>query len=100
LLSFLGEPARFLLPVQPVADLLHSRAVTLPADLRDPRLAFHSWDQVTLAEAQLLLGDWPTAQQTYQDAFTRHADRQGDIDVSRKQMSEILKCLGLPDAMT
>jgi tetratricopeptide (TPR) repeat protein len=81
---------------QEVADLLQGRAVSLPADLRAPRLAFNYWDQVTLAEAQLLLGDWPTAQQTYQDAFNRHADRRGDIEVTRKQRDEIIKALGLP----
>lgn len=79
-----------------VAELLGRRATTLPNDLRDPSLDFDYWDQVTLAEAQLLLGD-PAFRHTYEDAFSRHGGRRdGDIAVSRRQRDEILKSLGLP----
>jgi tetratricopeptide (TPR) repeat protein len=78
-----------------VAEVLTRRAAALSGDLSDPQHAFHYWDQVTLAEAQLLLGDWPAAQQTYDDAFARHAERRGDIEVSRRQRDEILKSMGL-----
>jgi len=81
-----------------VADVLIRRAAALSGDLSDPQHAFHYWDQVTLAEAQLLLGDWATARQTYDEAFARHPERRGDIEVSRRQRDEILKTLGLPSS--
>jgi tetratricopeptide (TPR) repeat protein len=78
-----------------VEQVLHRRAATLPRELEDdPRLAFHYWDQVTLAEAQLLQGQWETARQLYRDAFTRHPGRSGDIAVSREQRDVILDFMG------
>jgi len=77
-----------------VEALLRRRWATLPADLAGPHLAFSYWDQVTLAEALLLLGDWSGARETYHAAFANHAARLGDVEVSRKQLGELLKVLG------
>ncbi|HJT75800.1 MAG TPA: tetratricopeptide repeat-containing protein [Gemmataceae bacterium] len=77
-----------------VVEQLHRRAASLPADLRDVRQPFSYWDQVTLAEAQLLLGDWSAARQAYREAFARHATRLGDIKVTRDQLAEHLEALG------
>ncbi|HWC89390.1 MAG TPA: tetratricopeptide repeat-containing protein, partial [Pirellulales bacterium] len=82
-----------------VAQLLSKRAASLPSELRDSSLLFNYWDLVTLAEAQLLTGNWPLAQRTYQDAFTRFAERKDDIKTTREQRDEILKALGLPPAV-
>jgi tetratricopeptide (TPR) repeat protein len=76
-----------------VETLLRRRWATLPADLTGKDLAFSYWDQVTLAEALLLLGDWSAAWQTYHEAFTVHAARLGDVEVSRGQLGELLKAL-------
>jgi hypothetical protein len=81
-----------------VEELLRRRAASLPRDLSDPRLDFQFWDQLTLAEAQLVQGDWPAAEKLYREVFGRHSERSGDIAVSRQQMREILKALGLPGA--
>jgi tetratricopeptide (TPR) repeat protein len=79
-----------------VEELLRRRAAGLPRDLSDPRLAFQFWDQLTLAEALLVQGDWPAAEKLYREVFAQHSERSGDIAVSRQQMGEILKALGLP----
>lgn len=73
-----------------VEKLIRNRAADLPADLHDPHLALHFWDQVTLAEAQLLQGDLAGARETYRAAFAGHPERLGDIEVCRKQIDEIL----------
>jgi tetratricopeptide (TPR) repeat protein len=82
-----------------VAELLRRRAASLPQDLRDPRLPFNYWDQVTLAEAQLLLGDWAAARRTYREAFARHATRLGDIRVTSNQLGEHLNALSRGDTV-
>jgi hypothetical protein len=74
-----------------VEDLLRRRAAGLPPDL-----SFNFWDHVTLAEAQLLLGDVRAAQQTYQGAFARHPEQGHNIEVARRQRDEVLRTLGLP----
>jgi tetratricopeptide (TPR) repeat protein len=83
-----------------VEELLRDRAAALArAALArqpdDPDLLFNYWDQVTLAEAQLLLGQFAAARHTYQQAFARHPEQQANIDVSRQQMGEILRALSL-----
>jgi tetratricopeptide (TPR) repeat protein len=81
-----------------VAEVLHRRAAALPKDLNDPRGSIGFWDQVTLAEAQLILGDATAARETYRTALTLNADRRGDIEVSRRQLGELLKVLAVaPD---
>jgi hypothetical protein len=76
--------------------VLRRRADTLLRDMDDPRLAFHFWDQVTLAEAQLLQGDSEVARLSYRNAFARHPGRAGDILVSREQREVTLDVMGLP----
>jgi tetratricopeptide (TPR) repeat protein len=58
-------------------------------------LALNYWDQVALAEAQLLLGQWSQARRTYRDAFRLHADQTENIAVSRRQAIEGLEALGI-----
>lgn len=61
----------------------------------DRYLTLNYWDQVTLAEAELLLGDDEAARRTYHDAFARYADQEGNIEVSCKQARVIRPTLGL-----
>jgi tetratricopeptide (TPR) repeat protein len=52
------------------------------------------WDRVTLAEAQLLLGQRTTAAKTYRDAFRSGAEERSGVEVSRAQAAEILRVQG------
>lgn len=62
----------------------------------DPDLALNYWDQATLAESQLLLGQFERSRQTYLRAFQQHARQLANIAVSKSQAFEILQSLGPP----
>ncbi len=53
------------------------------------------WDQATLAEACLLLGDLERSRTLYAEAFARFKEKVADIEVTRKQGRRILDKLGL-----
>jgi len=93
---FLGDRDQARRLAAGVETLIRHRADTLPAELSRSWLYGGYWPWVTLAEAQLLQGQWDAARQTYGDAFRRHADRAGDIKVTRAQRDEILRALHLP----
>lgn len=75
-----------------VRDLLRRRADAVHAR---HGLVFDYWDQVSLAEAELLVGNVDQAREIYQDAFRRHASQRGDLQVSSDQLAAILPWLGL-----
>ena len=75
-----------------VRDLLRRRANAIHAKAG---LIFDYWDQVSLAEAELLAGNLAEARALYRDAFARHALQRGDVKVSRNQLAAILPCLAL-----
>lgn len=52
------------------------------------------WDQVTLAEACLLLGDLEQSRTLYAEAFARFPEKVAEIEVTRKQARRILATLG------
>jgi hypothetical protein len=52
------------------------------------------WDQATLAEACLLLGDLKGARDLYSDAFARFPEKTAEIEVTRTQARRILADLG------
>jgi hypothetical protein len=79
-----------------VEALIRRREATLPPELSASWLYGGYWPWVTLAEAQLLQGQWDAARRTYADAFRHHAARARDIEVTRRQRDEILKALQLP----
>ena len=91
---WLGRPEEARRLAVEVEQLLCSRVATLPSDLRDPRLSLHFWDQVTLAESQLLQGNLEASERSYTHAFAQHPERRGDIEVSRQQLSEIMIAQG------
>jgi tetratricopeptide (TPR) repeat protein len=79
-----------------VHDLLAQR-VTLLARGREGGYALGFWDQVTLAEAQVLLGDLPAARAAYQEALRRYPDQRAGAEVARTQLKHLLEALGLPN---
>jgi tetratricopeptide (TPR) repeat protein len=79
-----------------VLTLLQKRAGAV--DESAFRIAPGFWDQVTLAEARLLLGETDAAAAAYRTAFDEARGKRGDIDVSRAQASEILRSQGRSDA--
>jgi tetratricopeptide (TPR) repeat protein len=93
---WLGRPAESRQVADEVRRLLRARTAVLAERLTDPDLQLNYWDQVTLAEAELLLGELAAARRLYRAAFAAHAERQqANIAVSLKQMGEILQMLGL-----
>jgi hypothetical protein len=52
------------------------------------------WDEVTLAEADLLLDHPDDAKRRYEAAFARYASLHDNIKVAREQALEILRALG------
>ncbi len=55
------------------------------------------WDQVTWAEAELLMGEWYRAGELYRNAFTRFASHTADIQVTAEQALRILDRFGKPE---
>src|SRR6185295_16190876 len=49
------------------------------------------WDEVTLAEAELLQANWQAANDAYALARSRHAKLQGNWQVTRKQAERSLE---------
>jgi hypothetical protein len=78
-----------------VRRVLEKRAAALAGQPGDANLVLNYWDQVTRAEAELLLGNLGAAQRFYRAAFAGHADQRANIAVSRAQMEGILRALGL-----
>jgi tetratricopeptide (TPR) repeat protein len=79
-----------------VRGLLNRRAELL-ARGRGSGQVLGYWDQVTLAEALVLLRDLPAARAAYRAALERPGSDQGNVDVTRSQLEHLLQTLGLPD---
>jgi hypothetical protein len=63
---------------------------------RRPTGCWTTGASVTLAEAELLLGDFSAARRSYVEAFERHARQQGNIVITCRQLGAILRALGVP----
>lgn len=59
------------------------------------KVKFGYWEQVTLAEAELLLGNLDIARRRYTDAARAFPEKRGDIDVAERQLDLNLPALGL-----
>lgn len=93
---WMGRAAESRPIAEEVRRLLRVRAGALARHESNPDLALNYWDRVTLAEAELLSGELAVARQLYQDTFARHAEQQrANIEVTRKQLDEILRMLGM-----
>jgi tetratricopeptide (TPR) repeat protein len=98
---WLGRPLESRRLAEEVRQLLHRRSAALASQENDAEILFNYWDQVTLAEAELLSGESGTARRLYHQALSRHADRQrGNVAISLQQLDEILPALGLSEGAT
>jgi len=88
------EEARFL--AHEVRELLVGRRAVLESAHVQQHLTLNFWDRVTLAEADLLLGNFDEARDAYNAAFEDHRSEQlGGIQVARDQAIEDLHAMGL-----
>jgi hypothetical protein len=67
------------------------------AQLAQAGRRLNCWDQLTLAEARLLLKDWDAARDAYREAAERFAGQKKALQVARDQAREDLAALGRPD---
>lgn len=79
-------------------DTMAERMRRLETRLNDPLGAMEYWAGVTVAELELLAGDLPAAQTIYARIFTLHADKTGNIAVTRGQAEMILRAMGMESA--
>jgi hypothetical protein len=94
---WLGMPDQSAAFAKSVRDLLETRRQGLeqagPAGPRHLSL----WDQLTLAEAHLLLGEWEDAKRHYCEARERFAHKEDALRVASEQAKKDLVELGRPD---
>jgi tetratricopeptide (TPR) repeat protein len=76
-----------------VRERLEGRVRTLAARGDRAEVALGYWDQVTLAEAMLMLGDLAAAGDAYRLGFERHPERPNDHAVTRDQALHALSRL-------
>jgi len=94
---WLGLPGQATPTATSIRDLLEARRLGLaPADSEAPRW-LNCWDQLTLAEAQLLLQEWDAARQRYREAVERFPTQIEALEVARKQANKDLEALGRAD---
>jgi hypothetical protein len=79
-----------------VRSVLLGRRRALAEAQADRRLPLSLWDQLTLAEASLLLGDAAGAREAFGEAAGRHPHAAGAIDVARRQLALIAERIGAP----
>ena len=92
---WLGRPADSRRLAAEVRQLLFKRIAALNKGGDAQMLAGSYWDEVTLAEAQLLMGSIADARRRYQSAFTRAARSRGMVKVASDQAQRHLPLLGL-----
>jgi hypothetical protein len=78
-----------------VRQVLLKRMAALASRKDQTNLSISYWDEVTLAEAELLLGELGSARRRYQDAFAHSAKNKGNIKVASDQADRHLAPLGL-----
>ena len=92
---WLGRAAEARKLAEQVKQLLQKRAAAL-ADKPDfNTLPFCLWDEVTLAEAELLSGEFSATRKRYNAAFDQWKKQRGNIAVAKEQASRHLAPLGL-----
>ncbi len=77
-----------------VREVLQRRINSLARQGGDRSSVLSFWDQVTLAEVELLLRHDEKAKSLYQHAFTQFPDLKDNIEVSQQQAQAILKARG------
>jgi tetratricopeptide (TPR) repeat protein len=91
---WLGETARVAPFAERVLAVLRKRERAMAILGGPPRFVLSFWDQVTLAEALLLLGSKPEARTCYQVAFRCNPEKQANIDGAREQAIKDLRAQG------
>jgi tetratricopeptide (TPR) repeat protein len=93
---WLGRPEEARDIAAEVRQLLQKRVSVLKQHYpSDPEVALNYWDQVTLAEAELLLGHVAEARRLYNRAFALHRGAQpGNVEVTRLQVEALLPHVG------
>ena len=94
---WLGQRKKSQQFAQAVLALLENRAASLAGSQRLKSLRHNYWEDVTRAEALLLLDNLPAAQAMYLQTFREHAHEEDNIRVSREQAIDILQTLGYPN---
>jgi tetratricopeptide (TPR) repeat protein len=93
---WLGQTDEARQSAETVRQLLRDRASDYRAHTREKDFAYSFWDEMTLAEAELVAGDLSAARIAYRHAFERHSGaQQGNVPVCRKQLGELLQALGI-----
>jgi hypothetical protein len=91
---WLGLPGKADAIAKTVRRLLQARACKL--DQADGGV-LNCWDQLTLAEAHLLLQNWDEARECYREAQERYANQAEALEVARKQANKNLAALKRSD---
>lgn len=77
-----------------VLELLNKRKLALKRG-RNKRIALNLWDQLTIAEAQLLLGNCAEAKEAFENAAACYCQSKGDLITCCNQLNQIRNHLGL-----
>jgi tetratricopeptide (TPR) repeat protein len=96
---WLGQPGQAARIAESIRDLLEARRLSLARMGGGTGRFLNCWDQLTLAEAYLLLGDWDAARQHYGEARERFPKQTGALDVAREQAKKDLEALGRSDLL-
>jgi tetratricopeptide (TPR) repeat protein len=92
---WLGRSDESRTTAQTVRESLLSQSAALSKFSSDEDLAFNFWQQMTLVEADVLLGDLTVARDRFRRIEERYGDRQrSNIEVARKQFEAIVRALG------
>jgi len=91
---WLGDPKRSRRAAADVREALLDRESHCARPGSD-KVKFGYWEQVTLAEAELLLGNLDIARRRYIDASRAFPEKHGDIEVAERQLDLNLPALGL-----
>lgn len=91
----LGNPRESRQIATAVRELLRERLLTLARHASEQALGLSFWDQVSLAEACLLLGELGNARRLYAEAVANYPEQRGNIEVVRQQAQLILSALSL-----
>jgi tetratricopeptide (TPR) repeat protein len=82
-----------------IRTLLEERRLRLKQSEGAASRGLNCWDQLTLAEAYLLLGEWDAASQAYREAQERFLQQTGALTVARAQSKKDLERLGRVDLL-
>lgn len=92
---WMGRPAESRRLAEEVRQLLRKRIAALTRGGDQQLIASSYWDEVTLAEAELLLGEVGAGRRRYQAAFNNFAKSKGNIKVALQQAHRLLPALGI-----